>query len=71
MKEVHRFSRRSLLGASTIGPAGLALAAWEFGSWGLPGAAAFWIAAAAAAVIAGGIGIGRLDFDLTRETTQR
>ena len=52
---------------------GLALAAWEFGSWGLPAAAAFWIAAVAAAVFAGGIGIGRLDFDLglKRETTQQ
>lgn len=57
---------------ATPAVAGLTLAAWELGSWGLPGAAAFWIVAAAAAVLAGGIGIGRLDFDLglTRETTQ-
>ena len=50
---------------------GLALAAWEFGSWGLPGAAAFWIVALGAAVFLGGMGIGRLDFDfgLSRETT--
>lgn len=63
-------SRLSTLVATPV-VVGLALAAWELGSWGLPGAVAFWIAAAAAAVIAGGIGIGRLDFDLTRETTQR
>ena len=52
---------------------GLALAAWEFGSWALPEAVAFWIAAAAAGVFVGGIGIGRLDFDfgLIRETTQQ
>lgn len=49
----------------------LTLAAWELGFFGLPGAAAFWVAAVAAAVFAGGVGIGRLDFDLTRETISK
>ena len=41
----------------------LALAAWEWGLRGLPATAGAWIAAAAAAILVGGIGVGRLDLD--------
>ena len=51
----------------------LALAAWEYGPWGLPAAAAAWIGSGAVAVFAGGIGIGRLDLDfrMTREISEQ
>lgn len=41
----------------------LALAAWEWGLRGLPATAGAWIAASAAAILVGGIGVGRLDLD--------
>lgn len=41
----------------------LALAAWEWGLRGLPATAGAWIAAAAAAILVGGIGVGRMDLD--------
>ena len=44
----------------------LALAAWEWGLRGLPATAGAWIAAAAAAILVGGIGVGRLDLDGTQ-----
>lgn len=41
----------------------LALTAWDCGLRGLPGTAGAWVAAVAAAILVGGIGIGRLDLD--------
>lgn len=51
---------------------GLALAAWEYGSWGLPSAVAVWTASGGVAVVVGGLGIGRhaLDLGTTREAMQ-
>lgn len=62
-------SRLSGMVVATPVVVAMVLAAWAYGPWSLPTAAAAWVAGGAIAVLAGGRGIGGLDlhFGLTRD----